>query len=89
MEQTPSLRLCHDICNGSKHFSLDEDHKTTHIGILGEYVPAGTASAGGIRLRLLRVQSRKNGVDYQYIEDFMSEVMTAWRTFCATISDTQ
>lgn len=40
MSANHSLQLCRDVCNGSKHFSLDSRRsKTDHIGLMREYVP--------------------------------------------------
>jgi hypothetical protein len=37
MARTPALKLCRDVCNGSKHFALDLRRTTTdHIQLMRE-----------------------------------------------------
>lgn len=78
MEQTPSLGLCREICNGSKHLLLDARHRSTRIGFMQEY-----RGSGHHRLRLIAFEARTGGVNYEYVDSMIDDVVTAWRGFCS------
>lgn len=89
MHETPALGFCRDVCNGSKHLVVDATHKTARVGLMREYVPAGTFSpSGGTRFRLLAFEARAGGVTYQDIDELRDEVVSAWRGFCGSLGAT-
>jgi hypothetical protein len=70
MARTPALKLCRDVCNGSKHFVLDQRRSSTdHIGLMREYVPPPVIGGEpGERLRLLAVEGQDGSVNFFEIE---------------------
>jgi hypothetical protein len=89
MNNTPTLKLCRDVCNGSKHFKVDSSRtETDHIGLMREYVPpTGAREAGGIRPRLFVFESQDGSVQMVDIRALMNECLKAWRDFCSQLSD--
>lgn len=83
---TLPLRQCQALCNGSKHVALDDHYKIAHVRMMREYVPPSTAyQSGGSRLRLIGFEMRSGGVDYEYVDKFIDDTVSAWRQFCATL----
>jgi hypothetical protein len=88
MSTNRSLKLCRDVCNGSKHFVLDPRRsKTDHIGLMHEYVssPVGQSERASSRPRLLAFESRKGEVEFAYVDKLMADCLAAWQKFCATL----
>ena len=87
MARTPALKLRRDVCNGSKHFVLDQRRTSTdHIGLMREYVPPPvTDREPGERLRLLTVEGQDGSVNFFEIEDLLEQCVGAWRDFCRGI----
>ena len=87
MARTPALKLCRDVCNGSKHLVLDQRRTSTdHIGLMREYVPPPvTGGEPGERLRLLAVEGQDGSVNFFEIEDLLEQCVSAWRDFCREI----
>lgn len=84
MARTPALKLCRDVCNGSKHFVLDPRRTSTdHIGLMREYVPP-TESGGepGEQPRLLVVEGQDGSVNLFDIHELLDECVSVWRDFC-------
>ncbi len=92
MSGTPALKLCRDVCNGSKHFRLDPSRTATdHIGLMREYVPPiGTTGPGGSRPRIFVFEGQDGAIEMVEIRDLMKECVQAWSRFCASLppSDT-
>jgi hypothetical protein len=85
---SPALQFCRAIANGSKHVVLNDKQNSIRIGIMREYVPPGPGSPdGGTRLRLLAFEDHDGAVNYQYVDELMSDCVVAWRTFCASLPD--
>jgi hypothetical protein len=65
MAHTPALKLCRDVCNGSKHFALDLNKTSTdHVGLMREYVPPATSgAAASSRPRLLVFEGQDGSVN--------------------------
>jgi hypothetical protein len=84
MASTPALKLCRDVCNGSKHFSLDPSRtETNHIGLMREYVPPiGTPGPGSSRPRILVFEGQDGAVEMVEIRDLMKECVETWSRFC-------
>lgn len=88
MSANRCLRLCRDLCNGSKHFALDPRRsKTNHIGLMREYVPPPVGQSGGpsSRPRLLAFESHEGKVEFAYVDELMAGCVAAWQEFCATL----
>lgn len=85
MNSTPALKLCRDVCNGSKHFTLDPKRtKTDHIGLMREYVPpVDPGETGGSRPRLFVFEGQDGSFEMVDIRDLMSECIEAWKNFCS------
>jgi hypothetical protein len=86
---SPALKLCRDVCNGSKHFALDERQMSDHIGLMREYVVRGLSDGrvAGSRPRLLVFEPRGGGGDVVVceIDELMRDCIVAWRDFCAKL----
>jgi hypothetical protein len=87
MKETPALKLCRDVCNGSKHFALDPAKtKTDRIGLMREYIPPITKNEiGGVRPRLFVFEGQDGSVQMADISELMNECAAAWRGFCALL----
>jgi hypothetical protein len=88
MSTNHCLKLCRDLCNGSKHFVLDSRRsKTNHIGLMREYVPppVGQSEGASSRLRLLAFESHEGEVEFAYIDELMADCVAAWQEFCVTL----
>jgi hypothetical protein len=84
MQSTPALKLCRDVCNGSKHLTLDDTTTTERIGLMREYIPPFTkGETGGVRPRLFAFEDLSGSVQLVDISELMRECATAWRNFCA------
>lgn len=84
MRSTPALKLCRDVCNGSKHLALNDTTTTDRIGLMREYVPPVTEDeCGTIRPRLFAFEDRSGSVELVDLYELMSECTAAWRNFCA------
>lgn len=86
MKDIPALKLCRDICNGSKHFRLDSSRtETDHIGLMREYVPPiGTTGTGGSsRPRIFVFEGQNGAIEMVEVRDLMRECVEAWSRFCA------
>lgn len=80
MTETRSLRVCRDVCNGSKHFALNPKMTSTaRIGLMREYIPG---PGPGERLRLIAVVGQDGGINYFKITELLDECVGAWRDFC-------
>jgi hypothetical protein len=90
MARTLALKLCRDVCNGSKHFRLD--HRTTatdHIGLMREYLPPSRPGGEpGARPSLLVFEGQDGTVNFHRIEELMDTCVTAWRDFCRSLGTT-
>ena len=66
MSRTPALKLCRDVCNGSKHFVLKPSMTSTdHIGLMREYVPPlYTGGQPGEKLRFLAVEGQDGSINF-------------------------
>jgi hypothetical protein len=83
------LKLCRDLCNGSKHLVLDPKRsKTDHIGLMREYVPppSNSRAQGRSRPSLLAFVSQEGEIEFRRIDELMSECLDAWQTFCSELS---
>jgi hypothetical protein len=91
MKSTPALKLCRDVCNGSKHLTLDPARTDTdHIGLMREYVPPiGAGEEGGIRPRLFVFEGQEGSVELVEIRELMRECVAAWRNFCAQLPNSK
>lgn len=87
MASTPALKLCRDVCNGSKHFRLDPSRtETDHISLMREYVPPiGATGSGGSRPRLFVFEGQDGAIQIVEIRDLMRECVEAWSRFCACL----
>lgn len=88
MKATPALKLCRDICNGSKHFRLDSNRtETDHIGLMREYVPpiGSTDTSGNSRPRIFVFEGQDGAIEMVEIRDLMRECVEAWSRFCARL----
>ena len=88
MARTPALKLCRDVCNGSKHFVLDQRRTSTdHIELMREYIPP-THPGGqpGARPRLLVVEGQDESVHLREIHELLDECVTARREFCRKLA---
>jgi hypothetical protein len=85
MNGAPALKLCRDVCNGSKHLTLDPERTNTdHIGLMREYVPPiGANGTGRSRPRLFVFEDQDGTIEMVDIQDLMSECVEAWTNFCA------
>lgn len=80
LRNTPALRLCRDIANGSKHHTLKPTERTERVGLMREYAPR---LAAGWRWRLLAIQRRNGaGPDLYELDELMDACVNAWRAFC-------
>jgi hypothetical protein len=80
ISETPALRLCRDVANGSKHLTLKATERTERVGLLREYAPD---SPTGWRWRLLAIKRRSDDAAELYeIDDLMDGCLEAWRSFC-------
>jgi hypothetical protein len=89
MASNRCLKLCRDICNGSKHFALDPKRsKTDHIGLLREYVPPSPSSdrEASSRPSLLAFVNHAGDVEFSRVDELMAECLAAWHTFCAELA---
>jgi hypothetical protein len=88
MKRTPALGLCRDVCNGSKHLTLDPKRTTTdHIGVMREYVPPVAGREAGSRPSLFVFEGQDGSVELQDIAALMNECVQAWRGFCSQIAE--
>jgi hypothetical protein len=86
MTRTSALKVCRDVCNGSKHFALDPRMTSTaRIALMREYV-AGPGS--GDRLRLIAVVGHDGSVNCCEITALLDECLAAWRDFCRSFDST-
>jgi hypothetical protein len=83
---SPCLRFCADVCNGSKHFVLDpKRHTTARIGRMLEYVPPLPGSdVDGMRPTVLAFQDHGGYVDFVPIDGLLRDCTTTWQQFCST-----
>jgi hypothetical protein len=68
---SPGLRLCRDICNGTKHFNIDRPSVDANFSVLREYAPSEPSST-----RLLVIADSR----YDLLE-LAHRCMEAWRQF--------
>jgi hypothetical protein len=88
MSANRCLRLCRDVCNGSKHFVIDPRRsKTDHIGMMHEYVPppVGQHEGASSKPRLLAFENRDGEVEFACVDELMADCLVTWREFCATL----
>ena|SRR5690242_7130714 len=87
MNETQALKLCRDVCNGSKHFALDRKRtKTERIGLMREYVPPITKDEiASTRPRLFVFEGQDGSIQMIDIGELMNECVVAWREFCALL----
>jgi hypothetical protein len=78
MRDTPSLRICRDLCNGSKHLVVTRPSVDSRTSLLREYVPGpvGTRDLGSIRHVV--IAGGKHDL-WALIDDCMA----AWESFVA------
>jgi hypothetical protein len=89
MASNRCLKLCSDVCNGSKHFVLDPKRsKTDHIGLLREYIPPSLTGdhEASSRPSLLAFVNHAGDVEFRRVEELMAECLAAWQTFCAELA---
>jgi hypothetical protein len=86
MSRNPALKLCRDVCNGSKHFTLDQRTTTDQIGLMREYLPpSGPGREPGERPGLIVFEGQDGTVNIQRIEELIDARVTAWRDFCRSL----
>jgi hypothetical protein len=85
MESSRCLKLCRDVCNGSKHFALkpQRSNDVARIGLMREYVPPPPGGhAGRTRPSLLAFQNHAGQVEFRRIDELIDECLTTWQKFC-------
>jgi hypothetical protein len=84
------LKLCRAVCNGSKHFALDQErHTAARIGLVREYVPPPPGSStSGTRPTMLAFQDHDGYVEFVPIKELLHDCMTTWQEFCERINQT-
>lgn len=77
---TPELRICRDICNGTKHYSISKPSVDAEFSILREYDPS---EASGHRLRII-VQDKNHVADGKYdLLELAGKCLRIWEGFLA------
>jgi hypothetical protein len=76
-KKTPELQICRDICNGTKHFTIDRQSVDADFSILREYDPSAPSS-----YRLLIITNKQ----YDLI-DLATKCLRAWDNFVGEVVD--
>lgn len=84
MAQTPSLKLCRELCNGSKHLVLNDTHKSARIHMMQE-----SRGEGQCRIRMIAFEARGGGTDYAYVDELVNDIVAAWQGFCRALPNPQ